>query len=95
MTTITLEEARLIIKRWAESSALLLIGTSEQPRRNRTFLSRRNKPRWRPIKVCAWGYEFSLEPISLMRQTCRTLSLGVLRKENTRMEFLHYRTPRN
>ena len=31
MTTITLEEARLIIKRWAESSALLLVGTSEQP----------------------------------------------------------------
>ena len=31
MTTITLEEARLIIKRWAESSALLLVATSEQP----------------------------------------------------------------
>jgi hypothetical protein len=31
MTTITPEEARLIIKRWAESSALLLVGTSEQP----------------------------------------------------------------
>jgi len=31
MTTITLEEARLIIKRWVESSALLLVGTSEQP----------------------------------------------------------------
>jgi hypothetical protein len=31
MTTITLEEARLIIKLWAESSALLLVGTSEQP----------------------------------------------------------------
>jgi hypothetical protein len=30
MTTITLEEARLIIKRWAESSALLLVAT-EQP----------------------------------------------------------------
>ena len=31
MTTITLEDARLIIKRWVESSALLLVGTSEQP----------------------------------------------------------------
>jgi len=31
MTAITLEEARLIIKRWAESSALLLVATSEQP----------------------------------------------------------------
>ena len=31
MTTITLEEARLIIKRWAESSALMLVATSEQP----------------------------------------------------------------
>jgi hypothetical protein len=31
MTTITLEEAHLIIKRWAESSALLLVATSEQP----------------------------------------------------------------
>jgi hypothetical protein len=31
MTKITLEEARLIIKRWAESSALLLVATSEQP----------------------------------------------------------------
>ena len=31
LTAITLEEARLIIKRWAESSALLLVGTSEQP----------------------------------------------------------------
>jgi hypothetical protein len=31
MTTITLEEASLIIKRWAESSALLLVATSEQP----------------------------------------------------------------
>ena len=31
MTTITLEEALLIIKRWAESSALLLVATSEQP----------------------------------------------------------------
>jgi hypothetical protein len=28
MTAITLEEARLIIKRWAESSALLLVATS-------------------------------------------------------------------
>jgi hypothetical protein len=31
MTKITLEEAGLIIKRWAESSALLLVATSEQP----------------------------------------------------------------
>jgi hypothetical protein len=31
MTKITLEEAQLIIKRWAESSALLLVATSEQP----------------------------------------------------------------
>ena len=31
MTAITIEEARLIIKRWAESSALLLVATSEQP----------------------------------------------------------------
>ena len=31
MTAITLEEARLIIKRWVESSALLLVATSEQP----------------------------------------------------------------
>jgi hypothetical protein len=31
MTTITLEEARLIINRWAESSALLLVATSELP----------------------------------------------------------------
>jgi hypothetical protein len=31
MTAITLEKARLIIKRWTESSALLLFGTSEQP----------------------------------------------------------------
>ena len=31
MTKITLEEARLIIKRWAESSALMLVATSEQP----------------------------------------------------------------
>ena len=31
MTAITLEKARLIIKRWTESSALLLVGTSEQP----------------------------------------------------------------
>ena len=31
MTRITLEEAHLIIKRWAESSALLLVATSEQP----------------------------------------------------------------
>ncbi len=31
MTRITLEEARLIIARWVESSALLLVATSEQP----------------------------------------------------------------
>jgi hypothetical protein len=31
MTMITLEEARLIIKGWAESSALLLVATSGQP----------------------------------------------------------------
>ena len=31
MTTITIEEAHLIIKRWVESSALLLVATSEQP----------------------------------------------------------------
>src|SRR3984957_16459598 len=31
MTTITLEEAHLIIRRWAELSALLLVATSEQP----------------------------------------------------------------
>jgi hypothetical protein len=31
MTKITLEEAHLIIKQWAESSALLLVATSEQP----------------------------------------------------------------
>jgi hypothetical protein len=31
MTRITLEEARLIIGRWVESSALLLVATSEQP----------------------------------------------------------------
>ncbi len=31
MTKITLEEARLIIKRWVESSALLLVATSDQP----------------------------------------------------------------
>ena len=31
MTRITLEEARIIIGRWVESSALLLVGTSEQP----------------------------------------------------------------
>lgn len=31
MTSITLEEAHLIIKRWTESSALLLVATSGQP----------------------------------------------------------------
>ena len=95
MTTITLEEARLIIKRWAESSALLLVATSEQPG---DVLGR-----FSVVETTAGGVLFrsvggdtqvSLD-LSHYETTCSYSSLGSTpKRKNTKDGFPRYRTPR-